>query len=473
MKATQVLQQNQQLALTPQLLQQIRLLQLSRLELEQTLQTALLTNVMLETDDDLLELEDEELAPSPEMQDEIAEAYDVSWDQPAQAASTDFNPLSNVADEPGDLTTHLHMQINTEFRDLLDQALALELVDACEDNGYLEADFPALCRQLSREYDTTPRHIEQILKRVQQLDPVGFAARSLCECLSIQLELMANDVPGKALALRIVNEDLGLLATHETPLIARHFNTTEEEALQAEQLILSLDPRPGDQITPAADVIYPDVVVRRIGSQWRVELARDRLPKLRINSTYERLLTTDSSASGHEAMREQLTEARWIVRGLEIRNDTLSRAAAVIFDRQKNFLEKGVEGLAPLTLKEVADAIGMHESTVCRITTNKYVQTPRGVFELKFFFSSQLNRKDGSEIAGTAVRAMVHKIIATEDHSTPLSDGVIAKILARKGICIARRTVAKYREAMNIAPAKQRIGQCLSAMPREGMSCQI
>ncbi len=470
MKATQVLQQNQQISLTPQLLQQIRLLQLSRLELEQTLQTALTSNVMLESEEPD---DQEEPIVGEDVHDEIAEAYDSSWDQPSQASTSDYDPMANMADEPSDLQSHLHNQINEEFRNTVDQAIALELVDACEDSGYLETDFISLSRQLSKQYDSNPHHIESILNRIQQLDPVGYAARSVCECLSVQIATLADNTAGKALALRIINEDLSIMTSHNAREIANRFQVSDEEALQAEQLILSLDPRPGDQVTPAADAIYPDVVIRRSGQQWRIDLARDRLPKLKINSTYENLLTTDPGAGKHEALRDQLNEARWIVRGLEIRNDTLSRAATVIFQRQQKFLEKGAEGLAPLTLREVADAIGMHESTVCRITTNKYVQTPRGVFELKFFFSSQLNRKDGSEIAGAAVKAMVHKIIANEDCTTPLSDGVIAKILARKGVCIARRTVAKYRDALKIAPAKKRMGQQLGAMPTEGLSCQI
>lgn len=471
MKTAQLLQQNQQLAMTPQLLQQIRLLQLSRQELEQTLHTALLTNVMLEAEDDLFETDmDEVISDDDFYQDEIAEAYDASWDQPAAQPGSDYDPMANMADEPRDLFSYLHAQIATEISENLDQALAMELVDACEESGYLETDFKTLCRRLCKEYGVTPRRVEKVLQQAQQLDPAGFAARSLCECLMVQLAMFPDETAGKTLAIRIVNEDLGQLASDDTAAIASRHGASEDEAEQAVQLILSLDPRPGDQVAPAAQAIYPDVVVRGTGSEWRVELARDRLPRLRVNSTYERLLTSDARAGAHEAMRDQLTEARWIVRGLEIRNDTLSRAARVIFERQRGFLEKGVEGLAPLTLREVADAIGMHESTVSRITTNKYVQTPRGVYELKFFFSSQINRTDGSEIAGAAVRAMIGKIIDKEDRSKPLSDGVIARMLARKGICIARRTVAKYREAMNIAAARQRT--CHSgAMPQEGMSC--
>ncbi len=472
MKTAQILQQNQQLAMTPQLLQQIRLLQLSRLELEQTLQQALETNVLLEVEDDLQELDNDEVDTSNEEQtDEILEAYEACWDTPAAAASSDYDPMANMAESEGDIYSRLQVQIMEEFSDANDQAIAISLVDACDESGYLTEDFPALARRLSQEYDSSPRHVESVLLQVQQLDPAGFASRSLCECLTAQLNEYPDGTPGKALALRIVQEDLSRLALHDTADLAAHFEVSEEEARYAEQLILSLDPKPGESISPAAQAIFPDVVVRRVGDQWRVDLARERLPRLRVNSTYERMLSTHQQAGGHQALRDQLTEARWIVRGLEIRNDTLSRAAAVIFERQKNFLEQGIEGLAPLTLREVADAIGMHESTVCRITTNKYVQTPRGVFELKTFFSSQLNRKDGSEIAGTAVRAMVRKIIEREDFAKPLSDGVIAKMLARKGICIARRTVAKYREAMNIAPARQRGQQSAGRMAEERTSC--
>ena len=457
MKARQTLQQNQQLAMTPQLLQQIRLLQLSRLELEQTLSTALETNVLLEADDGLDEMDTADAVTTDDYsQDEIAEAYDASWDQPAKQGSSDYDPLANLEDSANDLFSLLRAQIEQEFYDLTEKAIALLLVSECDECGYLNADFASLTRRLCKEFGSTPKRVELILKRVQQLDPVGVAARSLCECLTVQLMQLPDKTPGLELAIKIVNEDLAILSEHNHETLAARFETTVEEARAAEQLILALNPKPGDDAKPSADCIYPDVVVRHSGQQWRVELARERIPKLRVNPTYERLMSSDSSAGAHEGLRDQLAEARWIVRGLEIRNDTLSRAAAVIFERQKKFLEIGIEGLAPLTLREVADAIGMHESTICRITNNKYVQTPRGVYELKFFFSSQLTRKDGTEIAGAAVRAMVSKIIDKEDRTRPLSDGVIAKMLARKGICIARRTVAKYREALSIGPARQR-----------------
>ncbi|MGB1579977.1 MAG: RNA polymerase factor sigma-54 [Nevskiales bacterium] len=476
MKNSQIIQQNQQLAMTPQLLQQIRLLQLSRLELEQTLQTALETNVLLEAEDDLQELDIEETTEDENNDpDEIFDAYESCWDAPASNSSQlseDFDPVARLAEPEQDLYAKLQAQVMECFGYEVDRAIAIAIIDACDESGYLTQDFRHLSRHLSEAFDSSPRHIEQILMQVQNFDPLGYAARSLCECLSIQLQALSDDCLGRDLALRIVNEDLAMLSTHQPELIARRFEASEEEALAAEQLILSLDPKPGEACNSVAQSIFPDVVVRRSGSQWKIDLARERLPKLRVNRVYERMLSTDQAAGGHEALRDQLNEARWIVRGLEIRNDTLSRAAEVIFTRQQKFLEQGIEGLAPLTLREVADAIGMHESTVCRITNNKYVQTPRGVFELKTFFSSQLNRKDGSEIAGAAVKAMVRKIIEKEDRSRPMSDSVIAQILARKGICIARRTVAKYREAMEIAPVRERARQAKAAAFNGGASCQ-
>ncbi|MDX1496063.1 MAG: RNA polymerase factor sigma-54 [Salinisphaeraceae bacterium] len=477
MKNSQIIQQNQQLAMTPQLLQQIRLLQLSRLELEQTLQTALETNVLLEAEDELqeadIEADSQESSDDDKEPDEIFDAYEACWDTPTSSGplSEDYDPVAHLAEPEQDLYAKLQTQVLECFGYESDRAIAIALIDACDESGYLTQDFRHLARHLSESFNTTPRHIEQILKQVQNFDPLGYAARSLCECLSIQLQALSDDCQGKALALRIVNEDLSLLSTHQPALIAAQFDASEADARAAEQLVLSLDPKPGEASNSVAQGIFPDVIVRRSGNQWKIDLARERLPKLRVNRVYERMLSTDQAAGGHEALRDQLNEARWIVRGLEIRNDTLSRAAEVIFTRQQRFLEQGIEGLAPLTLREVADAIGMHESTVCRITNNKYVQTPRGVFELKTFFSSQLNRKDGSEIAGAAVKAMVRKIIDKEDRSRPMSDSVIAQILARKGICIARRTVAKYREAMDIAPVRERARQAKAESLHGGVAC--
>lgn len=461
---------SQQLSLTPQLLQSIRLLQLSALELEQEVADALESNVMLEAEEDSGESEaisETAVKASEEVAVDPADDYEIesSWDAVTADVS---NRGPALEDDEGfganaaapDATTareRVLEQLDLVLASMKERQIAEYLIDEIDDNGYLTEDLEKIRAEMTPDLNASAADVELILWRIQRLDPVGFGARNLAECLSVQLEMLPAATAGRDLALRVVNEQLELLGSHDTAALAKALGAAKSDIAMAERLILSLDPKPGATL-PDDNALYivPEVAVSRRGSGWRVELLGSRGSRVRVNEVYEQMLHESRDARGAAAMKDQLQEARWLVRGLEMRRDTLMRATTVIFERQNAFLEQGDEGMVPLTLKEVADAIGMHESTVSRITTNKFVQTPRGVFELKHFFSSHLSGQSGAGVAGTAVRAMVRRLIESENPERPLCDGTIAALLARKGVRVARRTVAKYRESMKIATAKER-----------------
>ena len=461
----------QQLSLTPQLLQSIRLLQLSALELEQEVADALEANVMLEAEDEAGETEAgsdtavkvSESAPTVEAADDYSD--ESSWDSVTAETSARGPALEDedgfgancAAPTATSARDRVLEQLELILASMKERQIAEHLIDEVDDNGYLQRSLEEIRIELSPDLNASLDDLELMLWRIQRLDPVGFGARSLAECLGVQLEMLASTTPGRSLAMRIVSEQLELLGQHDTAKLAKALKAEKSEIAQAERLILALDPKPGaDLPEDSALYIVPEVAVTRRGAGWRVELIGNGRSRVRVNEVYEQMLHDNRDARGANALKDQLQEARWLVRGLEMRRDTLTRATTVIFERQHAFLERGDEGMVPLTLKEVADAIGMHESTVSRITTNKYVQTPRGVFELKHFFSSHLSGQSGAGVAGTAVRAMVRRLIESENPERPLCDGTIAALLARKGVRVARRTVAKYRESMKLATAKER-----------------
>lgn len=433
---------SQQQVMGPQLLQSIRILRLSVQELEQEIRSALERNLMLEAEDGASDESD-----GPAAADALDRFEDGAADRWASRAS---DPAGDwEADLPQPSTAPVRVAVLEQFalccRDARELDAAIRIVDHVDDCGYLGTPLDRICA----EEGLDPALAERVLWQLQRLEPAGFAARSLSECLYVQLESLPAATPGRALAIRIVNDFLDLLASHDHRRLARRLGATPEQVRMAESLILSLDARPGVQGPPEHEIVVrPEVRVRRHGAQWRVELVGRA--RLRVNETYARAVEQDG---GCAELRRQLDEARWLVRGVQVREQTLLRVTEAIFERQRDFLERGEVGLRPLTLHEVADAIGMHESTVSRITTNKYVQTPRGTFELKHFFSSRVG---SGELSGAAVRAMVRQLIEREDARRPLADGTIAALLARRGVRVARRTVAKYREAMQIAPARLR-----------------
>lgn len=455
MKATLATQLGQQLHLTPSLLQSIRLLQLNGLQLEQEIRQALENNPLLELEEHATEAE---AIPGSDAQLETA-AFDElpessMWDVPG--GSWNDADEDRTARLPAGESSDPHLRILQTLALDLDEAdlgIAAFWLEHCDDAGYLAAPLAQLTLLASARFDRNAAHVEGIRQHLLQGDPIGMAACDLRECLQVQLAALPGTVPARHLANRLLGGDLNLLADHDYAVIAREYGVEQADVHEAFRLILSLQPRPGDTLQPQEDTaVIPDVVAWHADGQWRVALNPGTTPRLGINPAYEKALG-ESDAGANQPLREMLQEARWFTRGLSMRYDTLLRTARVIVERQAAFLVEGEEAMAPLTLKEVADAIGMHESTVSRITSGKYLQTPRGTFELKHFFAVRL---EGASISGLAVKAMVRRLIESEPPARPLADDAIALLLSRQGVNIARRTVAKYREQLDIAPARAR-----------------
>ncbi|HXQ63616.1 MAG TPA: RNA polymerase factor sigma-54 [Steroidobacteraceae bacterium] len=465
----------QQLTMTPQLQQAIRLLQLPALELQQTIREALEQNVMLEADDDgepLLELAElgptaapdsaaaEAPAEEPISGDSDVDVIDDSWDQgPTAAASEapwsgDSRPQEYSEGLGETLKEHLSWQLELARLGPREFAIGGAIIDAISDDGYLVDTLAEIGAVLAADVVATPEEIERVLDVVQAFEPVGVAARSVAECIELQLAQLAPDTPGLEAARRIARAHLDLVAGRDYAALRRTLDVDEEELGRALALVRSCHPRPGSTIQPSQpDYVVPDVYVRRGPHGWAVELNAGALPRVRLNQGYAGLVTR---AADHAVMRSQLQEARWLLRSLEIRNETLLKVARCIVQRQVAFLERGDEAMQPMVLRDVAEAVDMHESTISRVTTGKYMHTPRGVYEFRFFFSSHVAATDGSEMSSTAIRAKIRKLIAGEDAANPLSDSRIAELLAEDGAQVARRTVAKYREAMQIAPSSER-----------------
>jgi RNA polymerase sigma-54 factor len=307
---------------------------------------------------------------------------------------------------------------------------------------------------LRPDLEVAPAEIERVLAVVQAFDPPGIGARSVAECIALQLGQLAPDTPGLSAAVEVARHHLDLVATQQLALLRRTMQIDEDELSRALALVRSCHPRPGSTIQPTQpDYVVPDVFVRRGQHGWVAELNAGALPRVRLNQSYAGLVTR---AADHAVLRTQLQEARWLLRSLEIRNETLIKVARCIVQRQSAFLDQGDEAMEPMVLRDVAEAVEMHESTISRVTTGKYMHTPRGVYEFRYFFSSHVAATDGTEIASTAIRAKIKKLIAGEDPANPLSDSRIAELLAADGARVARRTVAKYREAMQIAPSSER-----------------
>ncbi|WP_368565470.1 RNA polymerase factor sigma-54 [Pseudoxanthomonas sp. UTMC 1351] len=478
MKTGLATQLGQQLHLTPQLLQSIRLLQLDGLQLEMEIRRALELNP-------LLELEEEQSAESPTL------AADSTDTAAVETAAFDELPESNLWDIPGaswnegddDRMQRIEAGESSDPQVRVLAKLSLELSDAdlqvaafwlehTDDAGYLVQEPASLAMIAAAQHGVSAEHAEILRQRILHGEYTGLAARDLRECLLAQLAGLAGHVPGRPIAQRIIESCLDLLGSHDYDAIATRLDLDADQVRDAVRLILSLQPRPGEALVPEAAAAYviPDVVAWHADCAWRVALNPATTPRLSVMPMHERALeradqqNADQSA-GAQKLRELLQEARWLTRGLSMRYDTLLRTARAIVERQAGFLSQGDEAMAPLTLKEIADEIGMHESTISRITTGKYMQTPRGTFELKHFFAVRL---EGASVSGPAVRAMVRRLIESEPAGKPLADEAIAGLLARQGIHIARRTVAKYREQLDIAPARQRRHGNVSALAKAG-----
>ena len=443
--------------MTPQLQQAIRLLQLPVLDLNAQIQDALEENIMLEMEDlpDVPRTSGETTAEI-----ETIRAED-SWQSRSAERIQDGGwngegrPISEFADESGQtLREHLLWQLEMEHFSPREALIGEALIDAINDDGYLTVELHEVTGVIDAETGVSAEEIETTLGKIQRLDPVGIGARSLSECIVLQLRYLDSSTPGLELAIDIATDHLDLVANRGYNELRRSLRISEEDLHEALALVKSCNPKPGQAISPApAHYVIPDVFVRKIDNRWQVEISPTGIPRLSVNQQYAKLLRGNGD---HAALRTQLQEARWLIRSLEIRNDTLMKVATCIVSRQTEFLEHGDEAMKPMVLRDVAEEIGMHESTISRVTTSKYMHTPRGVFEFKYFFSSHLSSVDGNDQSSTSVRAKIRKLIGAENPAKPLSDSKIATLLADQGIKVARRTVAKYRESMNIASSSER-----------------
>ncbi len=475
MKQSLSLRAGMALTMTPALQQAIRLLQLSSLDLQLEIQQALDSNVMLELEDEPPEWEAAE-APAEAVETTLAEvtvADTIPEDMPVDAdwqdVFDDYAPSSSGSDDEGlqdylqanlrgsaTLLEHLTAQVHLLPLSARDAEIATHLIDGINQDGYLE-EWPALCVRLEQEFNVTPQQVEAVLAQVQDLDPPGVGARDLAECLRLQLQQMDDDVPGHAAALRIVDGHLLLLARRDEPGLRRATGLDTDTLRDGAALVRNLQPHPGRPFQAhESDYLRPDVIVAKKTGRWKVSLNPEHLPRLRINSHYQSFIRRADQSRDQLTLKNHLQEARYFINSLESRNETILRVSQCIVEEQRAFLEYGEEAMRPLVLRDVAEQLGIHESTVSRATANKYMLTPRGLFELKYFFSSHVQTTQGGVCSATAIQAMIKRMVGCEDPVRPLSDSTLADLLLKEGIQVARRTVAKYREALNIPPSHER-----------------
>lgn len=472
MKQSLQLKLGQSLTLTPQLQQAIKLLQLSTLDLQQAIEETLEANPLLEREDEGMQAGGELDSPEPSVDFSSEGASEEGGDDlPVDTRWEDLMPSSAPATGSGDgdegqfaerdatpesLHSHLMWQLNLTRFSETDHAIALAFIDAVDINGRLTQTPEEILEGLGLP-DVELDEVMAVLHRLQHFEPTGVFAADLRECLLLQLRQMPVETPHRETAGALVNRYIDQVATADPRQLSRRLRTTEEDLIGALHLIRSLDPTPGAGVGESAtEYVVPDVFVRRMNGHWRVELNPEIAPKLRINSVYADLVGKGGSDSDRSYVRDNLQEARWFMKSLQSRNETLLKVASKIVEHQRQFLEVGEEAMRPLILAEIAEQIDMHESTVSRATTRKYMHTPRGVFELKYFFSSHVATAEGGECSSTAIRALIKKLVQAEDTRKPLSDSKLCDLLKDQGVIVARRTVAKYREQLNIPPSNER-----------------
>jgi len=494
MKQTLQLRLGQHLTMTPQLQQAIRLLQLSTLDLKQEIQDALDSNIMLEVEDDSANAENaspennstnnsestqqetessspgndsnnesEINADSADMPEDLP--IDSSWDDVFEAppsitsqASSSGESVDFLAQQSHSetLQDYLTWQMNMSVFSDTDLLIASNIIDGINDDGYLMTDLQDIITSINDE-EVEIEEVEAVLHRIQNFDPPGVAARDTRECLLIQLRQLPEDTEYRELAINLVRDLFKQLAEQDLRAIKRRLGVKDEQVQNIMLLIRSLNPRPGTSVVQSqTEYVEPDVFVRKISDQWMVFLNDQTTPRLRVNAEYASYIRRADDSSDNVSLKNHLQEARWFIKSLQSRNDTLMKVANKIVEFQKDFFEYGDEAMKPLVLRDVADELEMHESTISRVTTQKYMHTPRGTYEFKYFFSSHVSTSAGGECSATAIRALIKKLIAAETPSKPLSDNKIANILVEQGIEVARRTVAKYREAMGIPPSNER-----------------
>jgi RNA polymerase sigma-54 factor len=491
MKQSLQLRVSQHLALTPQLQQSIRLLQLSTLELHQELEQILSDNPLLERVDDPLDnsvrlLADGAVSSAPtassasdsdtpatdaaEPSFESGEAGGSDASEPAANGETDwsFDDVARTSKAPEDddarpqieahettLREHLLEQTRLTVRELRDRALLELVIDALDENGYLEESLEEIHARLPEELEIDLDDLQIALKMLQSFDPAGIGARNAPECLSLQIRRMPQ-VPmvTRRRALIIVENHLAMFAQRDFNKLKKALDCDDEDLREAQTIIRRCNPHPGAAFaSDTSDFVVPDVIVKRGKNGWQVTLNHDVMPRLRVNALYANIL---KQSKGEGSLTSQLQEAKWLIKNMRQRFDTILRVAQAIVDRQRNFFSHGAVAMRPLVLREIADTLGLHESTISRVTTQKYMLTPHGMFELKYFFGSHVATEAGGEASSTAIRALIKQLIGAEDPKNPFSDSKIADMLGEQGMVVARRTVAKYREALKIPPVNLR-----------------
>jgi RNA polymerase sigma-54 factor len=483
MKPSLQLKLGQHLTMTPQLQQAIRLLQLSTLDLQMEIQQTLEENPMLELEEDNQVVEPEQreqtetdlaqqdaqlnMEKTQELPDELPvdseweDTYDVSTAGISNSAqSNDDNGndfLENQSIEGDTLAEHLLWQLRNMSTSDTDFAIGVTIIDAINDDGYLTESLEEIHAGLADELDIELDEVEAVLHLIQRFDPLGVGARNLRECLLLQLEQFDSKTEGLADIRMLIRDHLEQLGSRDYARLLKTTRLSEDRLQQLINFIQSLNPKPGSYISPnRAEYVIPDIYVRKINGEWRVTLNPENAPRIRINPLYAGYVKKSGRGKDSSYLRNSMQEARWFLKSLQSRSDTLLRVGKAIVDRQRLFLEYGDEGMKPMVLRDIAEELDMHESTISRVTTQKYMHTPRGVFEFKFFFSSHVSTVDGGECSATAIRAMVKKLIENENPRKPMSDNKISAFLVKEGINVARRTVAKYREAMSIPPSNER-----------------
>ena len=474
MKHSLQLKLGQHLALTPQLQQSIRLLQLSTLELNQELEQMLQDNPLLEREDEdeaayavadapahTAEAEAQSTeTPAPEnIESEPATALDdADWNDYSTASGDDEdNDYAQGSVSGATLREHLLNQLIVSPLTLRDRTLVAALIDDLDEAGFLTQPLADIVASLQAELEELePEEVETALKHLQNMDPTGVGARNLAECLTLQLRTLPPDTPARDAAMRLTTHYLDLLAARDVGKLKKMLGIDDLALRAARSLILSLNPRPGAAFgADETHYVIPDVYVRKVKGMWIASLNADAMPKLRVNRVYADILARHRESGGSQ-LASQLQEARWLIKNVQQRFDTILRVSQAIVDRQKHFFEHGEVAMRPLVLREIADVVELHESTISRVTTQKFMMTPRGLYELKYFFGSHVATDSGGACSSTAIRALIKQLIAAESGKKPLSDGQLAEVLGQQGIVVARRTVAKYRESLQIPPANMR-----------------
>ena len=465
------------LSLTPQLQQAIRLLQLSSLELEQEIQLQLDSNPLLEKVEEQISVESLSTvdASQKDLTNELNADHlpddlpvDTDWDdvythQPTSLGAAEFEEREDNRQSQQSLQEYMLEQINLLHFSRIDQLIAYCIIDSLDEKGFLDAEISEitasvqhLLSSMDYEEEIEEDEVLVVLKHIQRLDPIGVGSRNLAECLLIQLDSLPVNTPCRNDAVKLL-QHYELLITNELPKLIKQTGLNQEQLRCAVDLLKTLKPYPGLEFeSKESDYQIPDVVVMKKNDCWQVTLNSDVMPKLRLNSFYTNMIRRADQSEDNQYLRNQMLEAKNFIKSIDERHKTLLKVATCIVEHQKSFLEIGPEGMKPLVLRDIAEEVELHESTVSRVTTNKYMLTPRGLFELKYFFSSHVGTTSGGEASSTAIRAKIKKMIAEENARKPLSDNAIANLLKEEGIDVARRTVAKYRESLHIPSSSER-----------------